>query len=102
MHVAVNRKTVCTLKNIVPFPKQFLPADTTICFYQTVRLSANKGFNEYAWQNNSRAPFIEIREPGIYWLEVKDNKQCIGRDSIIVKQLDCLKGFFYTQRLHSK
>jgi gliding motility-associated-like protein len=87
-------KDSVNIKTILPLPKHFLPRDTTICFYQAVRLSPNRGYNEYTWQNNAHAAFIEIREPGVYWLEVTDNRQCKGRDSIVVKQLDCLKGFY--------
>jgi hypothetical protein len=31
---------------------------------------------------------------GIYWLQVKDDKNCIGKDTIIVNPKDCGKGFF--------
>ena len=40
------------------------------------------------------APAIFIRQPGNYWLQVKDSNGCTGKDTIVVDKKDCGKGFF--------
>lgn len=35
-----------------------------------------------------------IKQPGIYWLQVKDANECIGKDSIVVHSKDCGKAFY--------
>ena len=37
---------------------------------------------------------ITIKQPGDYWLQVKDQQGCYGKDTIVVNPKDCLKGFY--------
>jgi gliding motility-associated-like protein len=30
----------------------------------------------------------------VYWLQVKDNNNCTGKDTIVVNPKDCMKGFY--------
>jgi hypothetical protein len=53
-----------------------------------------KIFDTYLWSNNSTASSIVIDQPGTYWLQVRDNKNCIGRDTIDVKLKQCLQGLY--------
>ena len=37
---------------------------------------------------------ITISTPGAYWLTVKDNNECTGKDTINVELKQCMEGFF--------
>ena len=65
-----------------------------MCNYGTLTLLSLKNFNSYLWNTNVKKPSILISRPGTYWLEVKDNNQCTGRDSIIVGSKECLRGLY--------
>jgi gliding motility-associated-like protein len=78
----------------VPPPARFLQDDTTICTYARFELLSNTSFKSYSWNTGSSSSSITVTKPGLYWLEVKDNDNCAGRDSILVTGKDCLKGFF--------
>lgn len=82
------------LTKIWSVPSAYLPADTSICNYGTTTLKPINSYNSYLWNTGSHAPTILITQPGIYWLEVTDNNQCEGRDSIVATLKECLKGFF--------
>lgn len=79
---------------ILPSPSNFLPADTAVCSYGSLVLAAKTAFPKYLWSTNAVTSSINITQPGIYWLQVKDFNNCTGKDSIVVAQKDCLKGFF--------
>ena len=85
-----------TTKITVMFPKPtgFLGADTAICAYWGLQLKANASFDQYAWSTGSTASSINIRQTGIFWLQVKDSNGCFGKDSITIDPKDCGKGFF--------
>ena len=82
------------IDQLLPVPQHFLPADTSICLNSTFTLGSLKSFPSYVWNTGSIAPNIVITVPGIYWLEVKDAKNCIGRDSIEVNVNQCGSGLY--------
>jgi gliding motility-associated-like protein len=75
-------------------PAGFLPGDMEICSYGTIELKPSKIFDTYLWSNNSSASSIVIDQPGTYWLQVRDNKNCFGRDTIDVTLKQCLQGLY--------
>ena len=76
-------------------PKNFLPADTAKCDYETLSLKASANFSSYLWSNNSTASSIDVINPGTYWLEVTNINGCKGRDSMLVSpKTDCAAGIF--------
>lgn len=79
---------------ILPLPSNFLPFDTAVCTNTSIAIQPFTIFSSYLWSTNDIAPFISVSQPGIYWLQVNDNKNCTGRDSIIVQSKQCLKGLF--------
>jgi gliding motility-associated-like protein len=83
-----------TIERIQPLPTGFLPADTQICSYGSIQLQPTKNFENYSWSNGSIARELTVTAPGIYWLDVTDNQNCIGRDSVLVSLKQCLEGFF--------
>jgi len=80
--------------SLLPLPGGFLPADTAICSYGELLLTANSSYNQYNWSTGATTSGIRTRQPGDYWLEVTDAGQCKGRDSIRVVLKDCMEGLF--------
>ncbi|MGC4104525.1 T9SS type B sorting domain-containing protein [Ferruginibacter sp.] len=78
----------------LPPPRNFLAADTALCSFQRIELKANRKFVSYLWSNNAITETINVKQPGIYWLEVTDQSQCTGRDSIIIFPKACIEGIF--------
>jgi gliding motility-associated-like protein len=83
-----------SISTILPLPKNFLPADTAICSYGTLTITSLQTFNKYLWSTNAISTSITVSTKGIYWLEVSDQKNCVGRDSITVLPKDCMKGLY--------
>ena len=79
---------------MLPQPNGFLGTDTSICSYGYIQLKTMTSFDQYLWSTGGIASTIIIKQPGIYWLQVKDDNDCIGKDTIIVNPKDCGKGFF--------
>jgi gliding motility-associated-like protein len=82
------------IKKFLPLPANFLPADSAICNYGTVQLSATGLFNSYIWNNSSTASAISISQPGLYWLQATDKNNCTGKDSVLIFPKECLKGLY--------
>lgn len=82
------------ITTMFPKPSGFLGADTAICAYWGLQLKANANFDQYKWSTGSTASSINIRQTGIFWLQVKDDNGCFGKDSITIDPKDCGKGFF--------
>jgi gliding motility-associated-like protein len=82
------------IKNIIPPPTLFLPTDTLICTYETIKIKALSFFTEYLWNNGSINNEISISSAGLYWLRVKDNFGCYGKDTILINPKQCNKGFY--------
>lgn len=84
-----------TINKIVMPPSGFLSqSDTTICSYAKLNLQPSGNFKSYLWSNNSSAPSITVSSPGLYWLQVKDQYGCTGRDSVDIQVKDCLLGLY--------
>jgi len=98
--VAVSDKNGCPgngstiISTLMPAPGNFLPGDTTLCTYGSLSITAQPGYNNYLWNDNSTGASITIRNPGLYWVEATDDNYCKGRDSILVGKKDCMQGFF--------
>lgn len=82
------------INTLLPKPKNFLPDDLSICTYGTSELAANASFKDYLWNTGQHSNAITIRTPGTYWLEVTDNNNCKGRDTLNVLLKQCLTGFY--------
>lgn len=75
-------------------PQQILPSDTSICIYGMIELLPLNSYRSYLWNNGSMNRSIEIDKPGKYWLQVEDENNCVGRDTIHVIDKQCLTGFY--------
>ncbi len=63
-----------------------LTGPSFICEGDTVMLSANSGFANYLWSNNSNESTLEITSGGIYRLTVTDNLGCENSAEILVEE----------------
>ncbi len=79
---------------MLPQPADFLGQDTSMCSYDRLQLKATTNFDRYTWSTGSSAAAIIINQPGMYWLQVKDGNNCVGKDSIIVNPKICPTAFF--------
>lgn len=82
------------IDHIQPHPTHFLIEDTTICSYGTLDLKALKNYSHYLWNTGSTNSQIRISTPGTYWLEVIDEENCLGKDTVVVILKECMKGLF--------
>lgn len=82
------------ITTLLPLPAQFLPADTSICTYDQLTLKPTQGFRSYLWSNNSTNNTLTIAAPGLYWLTVTDQNNCVGQDSVLVSPKECLTGIY--------
>lgn len=94
IHGCRGRDSIWISLKIIP-PSQFLPGDTSICrSNDKIVISASGNYHEYLWNNQSTSNQITITSPGTYWLEVKDDYRCKGRDTININPKDCKSGFY--------
>lgn len=70
--------------NLVNPPSGFISIDTSICRYETLKLTTDIPFNSYLWSNGSTAPVLEISQPGNYSVQVTDDNGCHGEQAIVV------------------
>ncbi|OLY91410.1 hypothetical protein BUE76_05460 [Cnuella takakiae] len=78
----------------VAAPANFLPAQLSLCQYGSIKLKPLNTYAQYLWSTNAVTSEIDIFKPGTYWLEALDLYGCRGRDSILIKQKQCLEGFY--------
>lgn len=79
---------------VVNPPFNFLDTDLEICENDSIIIYPYQAFSEYLWSTGSTNNSIKIKNPGIYWLTVKDKNSCIGSDTIHILQKDCETIFF--------
>lgn len=82
------------INKMLPLPAGFLFADTAICSFGSIELTASSTFSRYNWSTGSTSSVISITQPGTYWLDATDRSNCTGRDSVIVNPKECLKGLY--------
>jgi gliding motility-associated-like protein len=82
------------IQRIVPLPTAFLPADTVLCTYEDLILKSKIKLSQFAWSTGDDRTFIQVNNPGLYWLIGTDRYGCSGKDSIRIGQKECLVGFF--------
>lgn len=80
---------VLTIKKIVPKPKNFLPANLDLCKGNILNIPT-PNFKSYLWSDGSTASTLNVSTPGIYNLIVTNFDNCIGKDTIIIKEINCV------------
>lgn len=72
------------IKFITP-PIVDLGNDTSLCFEVPLRISAS-GTWQKLWSDGSTGSFIDVTQPGLYWL-TSYNDSCVSSDSILIVRL---------------
>ncbi|WP_148103436.1 T9SS type B sorting domain-containing protein [Hymenobacter rigui] len=65
-----------------------LGRDTTLCGgWQSVvlRATAQPAGSTYQWQDGATTAEYTARQPGVYWLEVRNQAGCTTRDSVVIQ-----------------
>ncbi len=55
-----------------------------VCPGDSVPLSPGSGFAEYLWSNGSNASTIYAKNPGVYWVQVRNQGDCASIDSVMI------------------
>ncbi len=77
------------LTRIYPLPVHFLPADSTLCKGNILKIQSS-GYKSYRWSTGSDKAFIEVITTGTYRLLVTDRYDCKGTDSLKVIFKECV------------
>ena len=74
--------------NYILTPLINLGEDTTICQGELLTLNASNTNAMYLWQDNSTYPTLDVKQQGMYWVEVTVNN-CSVIDTILINKEDC-------------
>ncbi len=81
----IGRDTV--VFSLYPLPIAGLEETDSICEGTNLTLDAGTGYTNYLWSNDSTVQSIVVNISGLYWIELTDAHNCIGRDSISITVL---------------
>jgi len=70
-------------------PKDFLPKDQELCSGNVLKLNVT-GYYSYAWSTGEQDRSIEIRRAGDYVLTVTSFDNCVGTDTITIRETNCI------------
>jgi gliding motility-associated-like protein len=65
-----------------PSPEVYIGLTDTVCDSAEILLDAGSGATEYLWQDNSTGQTLLAQTNGLYWVEVKNEFECVTRDSV--------------------
>jgi gliding motility-associated-like protein len=70
--------------SLFPNPSLNLGNDTVVCTAIDPVLDATADMITYQWQDNKSERFYIVKEPGLYWVEIKDREGCLSRDTVFI------------------
>lgn len=82
-------------QSVLPLPADFLPATDSICSYDKLTIEPSQPFVSYMWSTGETKQTITILSPGSYFLTVKNNDGCFGKDTIRIIQKNCITGIHF-------
>ncbi len=87
--VEVTNNFGCSDRDTIVLYRYYLPnidlgPDDLLCEGSSAMLSAGTGFVSYLWNNGETSYYINVTEPGEYWVEVTDENGCSNRDTILL------------------
>lgn len=77
------------IRDFAKLPASFLPKDQDLCSGNVLKINV-PGYQSYSWSTGSSARNIEIRKAGSYYLTVNSFENCIGTDSITIREINCI------------
>lgn len=81
---------ITTTLTVHPAPRPNLGPDRNLCADGSTASISPGIFNSYLWQDNSALSSFSITAPGLYWVTVTDNNNCLATDSLRVLALDTI------------
>ncbi|MCD4680717.1 MAG: hypothetical protein K8S00_10055, partial [Bacteroidales bacterium] len=69
---------------VFPLPDTQLANDTNLCTGSSVLLDPGSGYISYLWQDGSTNQTFITDTAGVFFLDVIDNNNCLGSDTIVV------------------
>jgi gliding motility-associated-like protein len=91
----------CTLTDSIhisvrQIPEGFLRSGEAVCIdLRTIELHPSGDWAGYKWFDETTGSTVVVGSPGEYWLEVTDEDNCVGRDSIEVRPGVCNPGVYF-------
>ncbi len=79
---------VATVLTIHPAPLPNLGKDIQLCTGDSVKLFPGN-FTSYVWMNQSASSAIVVKVPGSYWVQVSDEFNCKGADTVLIQSINC-------------
>lgn len=67
-------------------PDPAISGQDYFCEGGAVTLTASGNFDTYAWNSGERVSQINVDEPGLYFVTVRDQNGCLARDSLTVRE----------------
>lgn len=83
-----------TIKKIAVTPTNFLRENATICSDDSIVIKPLISYKEYIWSTGSTNNNIVARAPSTIWLQVTDDNNCKGADTIKIFAKDCPVYFY--------
>ncbi len=77
------------LNKIVPQPQNFLTTGKQLCTGDVLKLNV-PGYKNYLWSTGEVSEQIEIRKPGVYFLNVISADDCTGSDTVTIIEINCM------------
>ena len=77
------------IRNIAKQPANFLPYDQDLCSGNVLKINV-PGYKTYSWNTGASARNIDIRTAGNYYLTVTSFDNCVGTDTITVREINCI------------
>ena len=74
---------------LYPSPEVDLGNDKDICEDWPIQINAGNG-SSYLWSTGQSLSNITVGTAGIYWVEVTNDSDCVGRDTIVVTTYKCV------------
>ena len=79
----------CSARDTLTMTLHSLPVvdlgeDRSFCEGAQAMLSAGAGFNNYLWNTGDDSHYINVSEPGVYWVIVTDANGCNGQDTVVL------------------
>jgi len=75
-------------------PENFLPDSAKLCPGATVELKPSTSYRNYLWSTTDTTESIEISLEGTYWLQVVDQNNCRGIDTVLARKEGCIKKLY--------
>lgn len=83
-----------TVPAILPVPANLLKESDSVCAYSSLTISSNEPYVSYQWSTGSTERKVQLQQPGVYWLRVKDANGCSGADTFTLYAKQCLWGVY--------